>query len=160
MTKDADVPLEYSYFYTTRKDLDSLAFNAEKAEYDIKTQQLKVSGIPYIVVADARITPDHNEVLILKTPKSVNLKTPRLYWIPSMDITALPMAWWILFPVRSFQAMPLYQYVNAKSDTFAIKMTDFHLEPIAEEAKKHRHKTAAQMQTVAKGAVDDKAKSV
>jgi len=38
MTKDADVPLENSYFYTTRKDLDSLSFNAEKAEYDIKNQ--------------------------------------------------------------------------------------------------------------------------
>jgi hypothetical protein len=57
MSKDPDVPLESSYFYTTRKELDSLNFNAESAEYNLKTQELKVSGIPYIIVADAKITP-------------------------------------------------------------------------------------------------------
>ena len=62
MTKDADVTLEESYFYTTREDLDSLVFNAEKAEYRHQDSAIKVSGIPYIVVADAKITPDHNEV--------------------------------------------------------------------------------------------------
>jgi hypothetical protein len=39
MTKNPDVPIEDSYFYTTRKDLDSLSFNATQAEYDITTQQ-------------------------------------------------------------------------------------------------------------------------
>lgn len=72
MTRDVNVPIENSYFYTTRKELDSLSFNAEKAEYDIKLQQMKVSGIPYITVADARITPENNEVLILKMPKSTS----------------------------------------------------------------------------------------
>ncbi len=46
MKKATDVPLEKSYFYTTRKELDSLHFNAESAVYDLKTQELKVSGIP------------------------------------------------------------------------------------------------------------------
>ena len=74
MSKDPDVPLENSYFYTTRKDLDSLNFNAESAEYDLKTQELKVSGIPYIIVADAKITPENNEVLILENAKIGTLK--------------------------------------------------------------------------------------
>jgi hypothetical protein len=46
----------------------------QKAEYDIQTQQLKVSGIPYITVADARITPENNEVLILENAKIGQLK--------------------------------------------------------------------------------------
>jgi hypothetical protein len=87
MTKNPDVPIENSYFYTTRKDLDSLSFNAEKAVYDLKTQQMLVSGIPYITVADARITPENGEVLILKTQKSVPLKIQPSFWIHSMDIT-------------------------------------------------------------------------
>ncbi|MBL7876659.1 MAG: hypothetical protein JNL53_13415, partial [Cyclobacteriaceae bacterium] len=74
MNKAPDVPIENSYFYTTRKELDSLSFNAERAEYDIKTQQLKVSGIPYIIVADAKITPEGNEVLILENAKIGQLK--------------------------------------------------------------------------------------
>src|SRR5258708_32814804 len=74
MTKASDVPIENSYFYTTRKDLDSLNFNPDTAEYDIKTQQLKVSGIPFIIVADAKITPENNEVLILENAKIGQLK--------------------------------------------------------------------------------------
>jgi hypothetical protein len=66
MTKPPDVDIENSYFYATREELDSLAFNAEAAEYDLETSQLKVSGIPYIIVADAMITPENNEVLILE----------------------------------------------------------------------------------------------
>src|SRR4029077_4801177 len=57
-----------------------------------------------------------------------------------------------------FSGYATYQYVNAANDTFAIKMTDFHLEPIAEEAKKKRNKLNASMQTVANGAVIDKDK--
>src|SRR5690606_32571025 len=64
MSKAPDVPIENSVFYTTRKDLDSLHFNAARAEYDLRAQELKVSGIPYIIVADAMITPENNEVLI------------------------------------------------------------------------------------------------
>ncbi len=158
MTKDANVPLEYSYFYTTRKDLDSLVFNAEKAEYDIKTQQLKVSGIPYIVVADARITPDHNEVLILENAKIGQLKNTTIVLDTLNGYHRLTGGVVDIVSRKEFSGYATYQYINAKSDTFAIKMTDFHLEPIAEEAKKHRHKTAALMQTVAKGAVVDKDK--
>ena len=77
MSKDPNVPIENSYFYTTRKDLDSLRFNAERAEYDLKTQQLKVSGIPYIIVADAKITPENNEVLILENAKIGTLRACR-----------------------------------------------------------------------------------
>jgi len=33
-----------------------------------------VSGIPYIIVADAKITPENNEVLILENAKIGQLK--------------------------------------------------------------------------------------
>src|SRR5690606_12219246 len=35
MSKPEDVPIESSYFYATRKELDSLAFYAEEAVYQI-----------------------------------------------------------------------------------------------------------------------------
>ncbi|HZY79674.1 MAG TPA: hypothetical protein VFE50_09135 [Cyclobacteriaceae bacterium] len=163
MTKDADVPLEDSYFYTTREDLDSLVFNAEKAEYDIKTQQLKVSGIPYIVVADAKITPDHNEVLILENSKIGQLKNTTIVLDTLNAYHRLTEGVVDIISRKEFSGYATYQYVNALNDTFAIKMTDFHLEAINDATKSHRrlglghHESVATQQTVGVGAVEDKA---
>ncbi|MEO1254775.1 MAG: hypothetical protein AAFY41_07820, partial [Bacteroidota bacterium] len=65
MIKPENISIEDSYFFSTKKDLDSLAFNADKAIYDINTQELNVQGIPYIIVADSKIIPEGNETTIL-----------------------------------------------------------------------------------------------
>ncbi len=158
MTKAADVPIESSYFYTTRKDLDSLRFSAEKAEYDIQLQQLKVSGIPYIIVADAKITPKNNEVLILENAKIGQLTNTVIVMDTLNGYHRLTDGVVDIVSRKEFSGYATYQYVNAASDTFAIKMTDFHLEPISDDAKKKKSKVNAAMQTVANGAVTDKDK--
>ncbi len=158
MTKAADVPIENSYFYTTRKELDSLRFNAEKAEYDIQLQQLKVSGIPYIIVADAKITPENNEVLILENAKIGQLKNTVIVLDTLNGYHRLTKGVVDIVSRKEFSGYATYQYVNAASDTFAIKMTDFHLEPIGDDTKKRKSKESAPMQTVANGAVIDKDK--
>ncbi len=158
MTKGADTPLEDSYFYTTRKELDSLVFNAEKAEYDIKTQQLKVSGIPYIIVADAKITPENNEVLILENAKIGQLKNTIIVMDTLNGYHRLTDGVVDIVSRKEFSGYATYQYVNAVNDTFAIKMTDFHLEAIAPEegSSRRRNKNLiASQQTVANGAVSE-----
>jgi len=159
MAKDADTPLEDSYFYTTRKDLDSLVFNAEKAEYDIKTQQLKVSGIPYIIVADAKITPEGNEVLILENAKIGQLKNTTIVLDTLNGYHRLTEGVVDIVSRKEFSGYATYQYVNSVNDTFAIKMTDFHLEDITPEEgssrKRNKNLTTTQ-QTVANGAVIEK----
>jgi len=155
MTKDPDVPLENSYFYTTRKELDSLNFNAEKAEYDIASQQLKVSGIPFIVVADAKITPENNEILILENARIGQLKNTTIVMDTLNGYHRLTEGVVDIISRKEFSGYATYQYVNAVNDTFAIKMTDFHLEPITEQTKSKRHSSEliATEQTVANGAV-------
>lgn len=155
MSKAPDVPLEDSYFYTTRKELDSLSFNAEKAEYDIQTQQLKVSGIPYITVADARITPENNEVLILENAKIGQLKNTTIVMDTLNGYHRLTEGVVDIISRKEFTGYATYQYVNAVNDTFAIKMTDFHLEPITEQTKNKRNRGNATMQTVGNGAVTE-----
>lgn len=155
MSKAPDVPLEDSYFYTTRKELDSLSFNAEKAEYDIQTQQLKVSGIPYITVADARITPENNEVLILENAKIGQLKNTTIVMDTLNGYHRLTDGVVDVISRKEFSGYATYQYVNSVNDTFAIKMTDFHLEPITEATKNKRNRGVATMQTVGNGAVTE-----
>ena len=164
MSKDPDVPIENSYFYTTRKDLDSLRFNAESAEYDLKTLELKVSGIPYIIVADAKITPENNEVLILENAKIGTLKNTTIVLDTLNGYHRLTEGVVDVISRKQFTGYATYQYVNLLSDTFAIKMTDFHLEPIVnpDESKRSSRKNSSQatMQTVGTGAVIDKANLV
>jgi hypothetical protein len=161
MAKDADTPLEDSYFYTMREDLDSLVFNAEKAEYDILQQQLKVSGIPFIVVADAQITPDKNEVLILENSRIGQLTNTTIVLDTLNGFHRLTEGVVDIVSRKEFSGYATYQYVNAVNDTFAIKMTDFHLEDIPVESGTRRRNTGretiATQQTVANGAVDEKA---
>lgn len=165
MEKDADASIEESYFYTTRKDLDSLVFSGAKAEYDIRTQQLKVSGIPYIVVADAKITPDQNEVLILENSKIGQLKNTTIVLDTLNGFHRLTEGVVDIISRKEFSGYATYQYVNALNDTFAIKMTDFHLEAINDGVKtktglglgkKHHMESIATQQTVANGAVSEK----
>ncbi len=162
MSKKPDVPLENSYFYTTRKELDSLNFLAEKAEYDIKTQQLKVSGIPYIVVADAKITPENNQILILENAKIGQLKNTTIVMDTLNGYHRLTAGVVDIISRKEFSGYATYQYVNAINDTFAIKMTDFHLEPITDIAKSKKRSSDlnATEQTVANGAVTEEDKIV
>lgn len=161
MSKEADQPIEDSYFYTTRKDLDSLSFNADKAEYDLKTQELKVSGIPYIIVADAKITPENNEVLILENARIGTLKNTKIVLDTLNGFHLLTEGVVDIKSRKEFSGYATYQYVNLLQDTFAIKMTDFHLEPITEEEQTRRLSRRAQeveaaQQTVGTGSVSDK----
>ncbi len=162
MTKDKDVPIENSYFYSTRKELDSLVFNAEKAEYDIQTQQLKVSGIPYIVVADAKITPENNEVLILENAKIGQLKNTTIILDTLNGYHRLKDGVVDIVSRKEFSGYATYQYINSVNDTFAIKMTDFHLEPITEQTKNKRQsdEIVATQQTVGNGAVAEAQKII
>jgi hypothetical protein len=159
MTKDPSVAIENSYFYTTRKDLDSLAFFAESAEYDLKTQQLKVSGIPDITVADALITPENNEVLILENARIGTLKNTTIVLDTLNGYHRLTEGVVDIISRKEFSGYATYQYVNFLNDTFAIKMTDFHLEPITQQEKSKRasrNTSVATQQTVAKGSVNER----
>lgn len=157
MSKAPDVPIENSYFYTTRKDLDSLHFNAEKAEYDLSKQELKVSGIPYIIVADALITPENNEVLIHENARIGTLKNTTIILDTLNGYHRLTEGVVDIVSRKEFSGYATYQYVNLLQDTFAIKMTDFHLEPIADQTRRSgRRQSIASMQTVARGAVTEK----
>lgn len=163
MSKNPDVPIENSYFYTTRKELDSLSFYAEKAVYDLNTKELKVSGIPYIVVADAKITPENNEVLILENAKIGTLKNTTIVLDTLNGYHRLTEGVVDVISRKQFSGYATYQYVNLLQDTFAIKMTDFHLEDIVpdEKAKKsQRRKSIATQQTVGVGTVAETEKLV
>lgn len=132
MSKPEEVDISSSYFYTTREDLDSLNFNATNAEYDMQTLELKVSGIPYIKVADAKITPENGEVLILENSRIGTLYNTTIDLDTLTGYHEVYDAKVTIISRNEFEGEGTYRFINAMQDTFGIKLKDFHLEEFAE----------------------------
>ena len=56
--------LKNNYFYSTDKLQDSLAYYAQSAHYNFDRKEIEIAGVPYIYVADAKITPDTGLVTV------------------------------------------------------------------------------------------------
>jgi hypothetical protein len=133
MQKPPEVDINNSYFYTTREDLDSLVFNATNAVYDIDKLELLVSGIPYINVADAKITPENNEVLVLENAKIGTLYNTNIVIDTLYEFHQLYNGTIDIISRNKFEGRATYRYVNAVDDTFAIQIDEFYL--VAENSR-------------------------
>lgn len=131
MTKPEEVDIKSSYFYTTREELDSLAFSATNAIYDINTYELNIQGIPYIRVADAEITPPNGETTIyenavLRPFKNAKVKIDTLNGYHNLFDANIA-----IITSKYFTGSATYELVTASQDTFAIKFDEFELKRIA-----------------------------
>ncbi|GAA5034288.1 hypothetical protein GCM10011506_27510 [Marivirga lumbricoides] len=148
MQKPAGVNIQNSYFYSTNPDQDSLVFNATEAIYDIDALSLNISGIPYIQVADARITPEGGKIIVGQNAAMSKLNNATL----SLDtLTAYHNLYDGEIDIISrnkFEGDATYRYVNSVGDTFSIKMGKFTLEPVPNPAK-----GKAKLRTVSSGDV-------
>ena len=148
MSKPADVDIENSYFYATREDLDSLAFSAEEAVYRIPLQQLDVSGVPYITVADAKITPENNQVQILENAKLDRFTNATLVIDTLNEYHNLYNGTIDILSRNDFRGKATYELVSA-TDTFAIELTSFKRDTVQED------KRTFSVHTVADGQVEE-----
>ena len=130
-----------SYFYSTRLDQDSLVFNATDAVYDITALTLNINGIPYIKVADGKIFPDSNKVVIQENAVMVTLKNAKITLDTVNEYHHLYNGTIDIHGRKKFNGQATYQYVNLGSDTLAIKFEDFKL--VQAERKKEGAHTVA-----------------
>lgn len=137
MTKPRNVPIENSYFYTTRKELDSLAFNAEQATYDLNTKELNITGIPYIIVADAKIIPEDNQTTILENSELQSFNNAEVIIDTLNEYHYLYNGEIKILSRNAFIGTALYQLVTGE-DTFAIKFDRFVLEDVFVDEKPKR----------------------
>ena len=152
MIKPDNISIEDSYFFTTRKDLDSLAFNAERASYDINTQELNVQGIPYIIVADSKIIPEGNETTILANSVLQEFKNAEIIIDTLNGYHYLDRANIRVISRLKFEGNAYYKQIVDK-DTFDIRFDSFELQevPVGEPDKKGIYKT--RLMTVSGGEV-------
>jgi len=152
MTKPANVAIEDSYFFTTREDLDSLAFSAERGAYDINTQKLNVQGIPFITVADSRIIPENNETTILANSVLQKFENAEIIIDTLHGYHYLDRASIRVISRNKFEGNAWYKQIIGL-DTFDIRFDSFELVdvPIGEPDRKGNIPT--QLMTVSGGEV-------
>lgn len=148
MRKPEDIDISNSYFYSTNPEQDSLVFNATGANYNIVDQSLIISGIPYIQVADARITPSGGEVIVGENGKVNKLYNATLTLDTLTTYHNLYNAEIDILSRSKFEGSATYRYVNSVGDTFSVKMGEFKLEQIPDAGKNER-----QLRTVSSGSV-------
>lgn len=56
-----------NYFLSYDPAQDSLVYNAKSAHYNLDQQKIEIDGVPYIYVADAKITPEGGKVEVKET---------------------------------------------------------------------------------------------
>lgn len=66
---DTELDMTRSNFFSVAKDQDSLNFMSPNAIYDLDSYTITATQIPWIRVADAKITPDSGKVVIRKRAK-------------------------------------------------------------------------------------------
>lgn len=143
MQKPANVDISKSYFYTTRKEQDSIAFNATAAVYDIEKLKLNVSGIPYIKIADAKITPDDNAVTILEKANILPFEKAKVVIDTLNEYHHLFDGNIKIISRTKFEGDATYQFVSANADTFNIKFGSFRLEEDLSKRKGPKQFTVA-----------------
>ena len=159
MTKAEGVPIEDSYFFTTREDLDSLAFNAERAVYDINSQELNVKGIPYIIVADSKIIPENNETTILANSVLQKFDNAEIIIDTLNSYHYLDRASIRVISSKKFEGNAWYKQIIGK-DTFDIRFHSFALAEVPVGVPDRKGKVTTRLMTVSGGEVSEKQKLI
>lgn len=129
MSRPPDVALEDTYFYSTRVDLDSLAFNGDTAIYDIRKYELNVRGIPYILSADAQIIPEGNQTTILANSNLETFSNAEIVLSYPNATHYLNQGVIDIYSRNSYSGTAVY-LLPVLEDTFEIKMSSFYLEEL------------------------------
>ncbi|WP_259015481.1 hypothetical protein [Emticicia fluvialis] len=122
--------LASTLFASTNSAQEGLAFKGSSAVYDIEQLTLNIGGVPYIQSADARIMPNKGQVAIRKDAEMLPFKNARLTIDTLNGFHNLSNGNIQILSKSRFTGDASYQFVNARKDTFNIKMGDFELREV------------------------------
>jgi hypothetical protein len=128
LEKPYEMDIKDSYFISTKKSQDSLAFNAEKAIYFIDSLKLKIEGVEKISIADALVYPKDRQIDIQENAKISTLKEAMIIMDTVHEYHTLINGVVDINSRTDLDGHADYRYVNFQEDTIPIKFSDFKLE--------------------------------
>lgn len=133
---------EGSYFISTRGDQDSLKFLGTRAYFNMTTSIIDVTGVPYILVADAKIVPDSNKVVIQPGGLLDTLYNAVVYADTAHEAYKLYDAEIIIESKRTYKGNGTFDYVYEKAPAQPIRFNEIII--VEEEKRKgNLYKTTA-----------------
>ncbi len=159
-----------SSFTATAPEQEGLTFNGSAALYDVEKMVLNISGVPYLVSADARILPDKGIVTVRRNGEMLPLKNARLELDTVSRFHRLKDGNIEVVSRTRFAGDATYRFATMKGDTANIKMGSFELKeaPVAvatadltadtkkpARGRRNQQKTATTYFTVARAEVDE-----
>ncbi len=125
---DTELDMNRSNFFSTAEGQDSLNFMAPKAVYDLKTNTITATDIPYIRLADAKITPSDGQVIIRRRAKIDPLQgasilanfTTQYHNIQNAVVTPLSR--------KRYSATGEYYYLDENKKPQLIKLTSISVD--------------------------------
>ena len=139
MKRPESIPLEQSFFISTKPEMDSLTIQAEAAIYSMDSSQLRIEGVPYIRILDVDIVPENNRVLVRENCNIKRFLDATLYIDAQSRNHTLTNGNIKVHSANLFTGSADYQYANSDADTFYIKFNEFLLEKaVADDGKKKR----------------------
>lgn len=144
ITIDTEMGLSKSNFYSTHPKQDSLDFLSLKAKFDYKSKIITCDKVSYIDVADARIFPSDQRVIIRKKAELDPFKNAEIIANYITKYHRFKNADVSITGKRAYQGSGEYEYVDMNGES-----TKFYLKNIGLDAS---------FQTVAKGNVPESAR--
>jgi hypothetical protein len=118
-----EIGLRGALFVSTDKRLDSLAFVAPNADFIVNEHIIRCSGVKYIDVADSRIFPIDEKVVIQESAKIDPFIDAKI-WVGKTDkIHVLEHANITIFTSHKYSGTAEYTYVNEIGTAQVIKLS-------------------------------------
>ncbi len=138
-------------FLSIHPDQDSLRFQGQNASYDLKSSELKISGVPYIVASDAFVYPDSGYVEIKPGGVMTVLENAKIVCDTVNKNHVINRATVNVLGRRVYRASGFYEY-NIASKEQEIEFQDITGQPIGKGSYKEKRSV-----TRAKGEVKPEA---
>ena len=112
LSKPDNQKVEDAYMLSTRESADSLQFNADIIDLDLKEQRLEADSVYFVVVADAKILPFQNEVTIRDDGSIEPLDSSKIVLNVDTSYHTVYNANVNIFSGKYFTASGYFDYVN------------------------------------------------
>ena len=113
---DSDLDIAESNFFSTHPKQDSLNFRSPKARFDIKSKVLDCDKVEYVDIADARIKPAENKLIIRKNAKIDPLEKASIVANFITKYHTISNAYVEIKARRNYEANGDYKYINNKKE--------------------------------------------
>lgn len=155
-----------SVFYSTKyADMDvaeankDLHFHATGGVYDIRNieePRLDLTGVPYIITADAKVIPDKGEITVLRGADVQELQNAQVIVDTLRQYHHFVNGKIKIEHRLAFEGRADYRYVNIAGDTFVLHFNDFELvRDIVGDTTKRRSKWEEVVYTRSTGEVKE-----